>query len=215
MVGQLDLGRGRGAGLEDRGHFGVGGGLPGPPLRLVQAPLGGFEFPAGDPATRPDVAAPAERVRRVGGQVPGHPAQLVVPGPAEAHRAGQRRGGRPGQVAKEVQVRLHGGVLVVERPDRVAAPFGLPAQPRDLLPQRIGAVAAVDLDVQQGQPRPARPDPDRRRIQAGRQAAYHHRLPSRHHAHRAAALHAGAVPEDGHPRDRRIKTHTLSHRFLP
>ena len=135
----------------------------------------------------------------------GHLGQVVVAGPAEAHRPGQRRGGRPGQVAQEVEPRLHGGVLVVERLDGVAAPLSLRPQPRGLLPERIGAVAAVNLDVQQGQAGPAGRNPDGRRIHAGRQAADHHRLPSLRHAHRAAALHAGAVPEDGHRRDRRVE----------
>ena len=150
MVGQLHFSLGRGAGLEDRGHVGVGGGLAGPLLRLVQALLGGLELPARGAAPRRDVAAAAERGRRVGGQVTGHLGQVVVPGPAEAHRPGQRRGGRPGQVTQEVQPCLHGGILVVECPDGVAAPFGLRPQPRGLLPERVGAVAAVDLDVQQG-----------------------------------------------------------------
>ena len=212
VVGQLHRSLGRGAGLQDRGHVGVGGGLAGPLLRLLQAPLGGLELAAGVAAPRRDVAAPAERVRGVGGQVTGHLGQVVVAGPAEAHRPGQRRGGRPGQVAQEVQPRLHGGVLVVERPDGVAAPFGLGPQPRGLLPERVGAVAAVDLDVQQGQAGSAGRDPDRRRIHAGRQAADHHRLPSLRHAHRAAALHAGAVPEDGHRRDRRVDPQRVRHR---
>ncbi len=70
-------------------------------------------------------------------------------GPAEAHRPGQRRGRRPGQVAEEIEPRLLGRVLVVERLDGVAAPLDLGPQPRDLLPQRIGGVAVPDLDVQQ------------------------------------------------------------------
>ena len=177
MVGELHLGLGPRRGLEGRGHLGERGGLAGPVLRLAQAPLGGLELAAGGAAARRDVAAAAERVRRVGGQVTGHLGQLVVPGPAEAHRPGQRRGGRPGQVPEEVEPRLLGGVLVVERLDGVPAPLGLRAQPRGLLPQRIGAVAVVDLDVQQGQAGPAGRDPDRRRIHAGRQAADHHRLP--------------------------------------
>ena len=126
-------------------------------------------------------------------------------------------------MAKEIELCLHGGVLVVEGPHGVAAPFGLGPQPHGLVPERIGAVAAVNLDGQQGQAGPARRDPDRRRIHDGRQAADHHRLPSLRHAHRAAALHAGAVPEDGHRRDRRLehrrverrcfKLGALSHRF--
>ena len=225
VVGELHPSLGRGIGLEDRGHLGISGGLAGPLLRLLQAPLGGLELEARGAAPRRDVAAPAERVRGVGGQVTGHLGQVVVAGPAEAHRPGQRRGGRPGQVAKEVQPRLYGGVLVVERPDGVPAALGLRPQPRGLLPERIGAVAVVDLDVQQGQAGPAGRDPDRRRIHAGRQPADHHRLPSPRHAHRAAALHAGAVPEDGHRRDRcvehrRVKHRcfqlsALSHQFLP
>ena len=212
VVGQFHRGLRRGAGLQDRGHVGVSGGLAGPLLGFLQAPLGGFELAAGVAAPHRDVAAPAERVRGVGGQVTGHLGQVVVAGPAEAHRPGQRRGGRPGQVAKEIELCLHGGVLVVEGPHGVAAPFGLGPQPRGLLPERIGAVAAVNLDVQQGQAGPAGRDPDRRRIHAGRQAADHHRLPSLRHAHRAAALHAGAVPEDGHRRDRRVDSQRVRHR---
>ena len=212
VVGQFHRGLGRGVGLQDRGHVGVGRGLAGPLLGFLQAPLGGLELAAGVAAPRRDVAAPGERVRGVGRQVTGHLGQVVVAGPAEAHRPRHRRGGRPGQVAQEVQPRLHGGVLVVERPDGVAAPLGLGPQPRGLLPERVGAVAAVNLDVQQGQAGSARRDPDRRRIHAGRQAADHHRLPSRRHAHRAAALQAGAVPEDGHRRDRRVERPRVRHR---
>ena len=222
VVRELHLGLdplGRGVGLEDRGHLGISRGLAGQLLRLLQAPLGGLELEARGAAPRRDVAAPAERVRGVGGQVTGHLGQVVVAGPAEAHRPGQRRGGRPGQVAQEVQPRLHGGVLVVKRPDGVPAALGLRPQPRGLLPERIDAVAVVNLDVQQGQAGPAGRDPDRRGIHVGRQGADHHRLPSRRHAHRAAALHPGAVPEDGHRRDRRVEHRrcllsTFSHPFL-
>ena len=216
MVRELHLGLdpgSRGGGLEDRGHVGVGGGLAGPLLRLVQAPFGGLEFPARGAAPRRDVAPLAERVAGVGGQVTGHLGQVVVAGPAETHRPGQRRGGRPGQVAQEVEPRLHGGILVVEGPDGVAAPFGLRAQPRGLVPERVGPVAVVNLDGQQGQAGPAGRHPDRRRIHAGRQAANHHRLRSLRHAHRAAALHAGAVPEDGHRRNWSLEhTTILPHR---
>jgi hypothetical protein len=212
VVGQFHRSLGCGVSLQDRGHVRIGGRLAGPLLGFLQAPLSGLELAAGVAAPRRDVAAPAERVRSVGGQVTGHLGQVVVAGPAEAHRPGQRGGGRPGQVAQEVQPRLHGGVLVAERPDGVAEPFGLGPQPRGLLPERIGAVAAVNLDVQQGQAGPAGRDPDRRRIHAGRQAADHHRLPSLRHAHRAAALHAGAVPEDGHRRDRRSECPCVRHR---
>ena len=222
MVGKLHLGLdslvpwGRGVGLEERGHLGVGGPLVGPLLRLLEPPLDDIEHPAGGPAPRRDVAAAAERGRGVRGQVAGHQTQVLVAGPAEADRPGQRHGGRPGQVAEEVQLRLHDGVLVVEFADGVAAPFGLRLQPRHLRPQRIGAIAVADLDVQQGQAGAARRDPDRRRIQAGRQAADHDRpAPRRQRHHAPAARHPGAVPEDGHRRDRRIQTHTLSHRFLP
>ena len=159
---------GLGARLEDRGHVGVGRGLAGPLLRLVQAPFGGLELPARGAAPCGDVAAPAECVAGVGGQVTRHLGQVVVAGPAEAHRPGQRRGGRPGQVTQEVEPRLHGGVLVVEGADGVAAPFGFGAQPRGLVPERVGAVAVVNLDGQQGQAGPACRHPDRRRIHAGR-----------------------------------------------
>ena len=212
MIGELHLSLDPGsrrAGLEDRGHVGVGGGLAGPLLRLLQAPFGGLELPARGAAPRRDVAATAERVAGVGGQVTGHLGQVVVAGPAEAHRPGQRRGGRPGQMAQEVEPRLHGGVLVVEGPDGVAAPFGFRAQPRGLVPERIGPVAVVNLDGQQGQAGPAGRHPDRRRIHAGRQAADHHRLRSLRHAHRAVALHAGAVPEDGHRRNRSLEHRTI------
>ena len=216
VVGEVHLGLDplgpRVPGLEDRRHLGVGRGLADLLLRLGQAALGGFELPAGVAAARRDVAAAAERVPGVGGQVTGHLGQVVVPGPAEAHRPGQRHGGCPGQVPEKVELGLHGGVLVVERLDGVAALFGFRAQPRSLFAQRIGAVAAVDLDVQQGQAGPAGGDPDRRRIHAGRQAADHHCLPSLGHVHRAAALHAGAVPEDGHRRNRRVKHRRVRHR---
>ena len=205
MVGELHLGLDLGPGLEDRGHVGVGRGLAG------RSSASARRRSAASSSRRASRLRAAMSRRRpsasagVGGQVTGHLGQVVVPGPAEAHRPGQRRGGRPGQVPEEVEPGLHGGVLVVERLDGVAAPFGFRAQPRGLFAQRIGAVAAVDLDVQQGQAGPAGRDPDRRRIHGGRQAADHHRLPSLRHVHRAAALHAGAVPEDGHRRDRRVK----------
>ncbi len=141
----------------------------------------------------------------------GHPGKVVVAGAAEPHRPRKCRSGRLGQVTGEVQARLFGGVLVVERLDRIAASVNLRTQPRGLLAQGIGAVATVYLDVQQGQILPAGRDANRRRIRAGRQVADHDSPQPRLYAHRAAALHAGAVPENGHGRDRRIKTSALRH----
>ncbi len=132
----------------------------------------------------------------------GHPGEIVMVGAAEPHRPRKCRSGRLGQVAQEVQARLFGGVLVVKRLDGIAAPVNLRTQPRGLLAQGIGAVATVDLDVQQGQIRPAGRDANRRRIRAGRQVADHYRPQPPLHVHRAAALYAGAVPEDGHGRNR-------------
>ena len=83
VVRELHLGLdplGRGVGLEDRGHLGVSRGQAGQLLRLLQAPLGGLELEARGAAPRRDVAAPAERVRGVGGQVTGHLGQVVVAG---------------------------------------------------------------------------------------------------------------------------------------
>ena len=134
----------------------------------------------------------------------GHLGEVVVAGAAGPHRPRKCRSGRLGQVAQEVQAGLLGGVLVVERLDAIAASVDLRTQPGGLLAQRIGAVATVYLDVQQGQIPPAGRDAHRRRIRAGRQVADHHGPQPRLHAHRAAALHAGAVPEDGHGRDRRV-----------
>jgi hypothetical protein len=189
-----------------------------PLLRTRQAYLGGFEFPAGDPPARVDIAAPAERPRGVGGQVTGHLGQVITAGATKAHRPRQGRGGRLGQVAREVQARLLRGFLVVERLHGVAAPVHLHAQPRGLLAQRVSPVLTVDLDVQQGQAWPASRDAYRGRVHAGRQAADDHRLEPGRHAHRAAALYAGAVSEDRHARDRRVKTSAFRHPpllFLP
>ena len=121
MIGKLHLGAGSGAGLKGRGHLGKRDREAGPAFRVDQALLGGFEFPAGGASAHADVAAAAERVRGVGGKMTGHLGEVVVAGAAEAHRPRQRRGGRLGQVAQEGQARLLGGVLVVERLDRVAA----------------------------------------------------------------------------------------------
>ena len=179
-----------------------------------QALLGGFEFALGGAPAGSYVTAAAERAAGVGGQVTGHPGQVVVIGAAEAHRPGQGRGGRFGQVAEEAQPGLFGGVLVVEFLDQVTAALDLGAQPRGFLAQRVGAVAAVDLDVQQGQARPAGRDPDRGGIQAGRQASDDHRPQPRFDVHRAGALDAGAVPEYGHGHDRRVQAGAFRHRLI-
>ena len=214
MVGKLHLSTGDGAGLKGRGHFGKRDRTVGPSSRRGQALFGGFELPAGGAAARADLAAAAQRARSVSGQVTGHPGKVVVVGAAEPHRPRKCRSGRLGQVACEVQARLLGGVLVVERLDRIAASVNLRTQPRGLLAQGIGAVATVYLDVQQGQIPPAGRDANRRRIRAGRQVADHYSPQPRLYAHRAAALHAGAVPKNGHGRDRRIKTSALRHPAL-
>ena len=204
MIGKLHLSAGRGAGLKDRGHLGERDRTAGPFFRRGQALLGGLQFPLGGASARADLAAAAERCRGVSGQMTGHPGEVVVAGAAEPHRPRKCRSGRLGQVAQEVQAHLLGGVLVVERLDGIAASVDLRTQPGGLLAQGIGAVATVYLDVQQGQIPPAGRDAHRRRIRAGRQVADHHGPQPRLHAHRAAALYAGAVPEDGHGRDRRV-----------
>ena len=214
MIGKLQLGAGSGAGLEGGGHFGKRDSIANPFFCLGEPLLGGFEFAAGGAPALADVAAAAERARRVSGQMTGHLGEVVVAGAAEAQRPRQRRGGRLGQVAQKGQARLFGGVLVVKRLDGVAASVGLRPQPRGLLAQGVGAVAVVYLDVQQGQIPPAGRDANRRRIYARRQVADHYRPQPRLHVHRAAAPHPGAVYEDGHGRDRCVQGGALHHRPL-
>ena len=185
------------------------------PFRVLQALLGGFELAAGGAAAGVDFAAAAERGRGVGGQVAGHPGQVVLAGAAEAHRPRQRRGGRLGQVAEEGQPSLLGRVLVVELLDLVAAPVDVRTQLRGLSAQRIGPVTAVHLDVQQGQAVAAGGDADRGRVHAAGQPADHDRPQSGCHAGQAAALDPGAVPEDGHRYDRRVNAGILRHSRVP
>ena len=213
MIGKLHLGAGNRAGLKGRGHLGKRHRKAGPFPRRLQALLGSFEFPAGGAHPRADLTAPAQRACSVAGQVAGHPGKVVMIGPAEAYRPGQRRSGRPGQVAGEVQARLLGGVLVLEGLDGITAFVHVRPQPRGLLAQRIGAVPMVYLDIQQGQARPAGCHANRCRIHAGRKAANHHRLQPWLHAGGAGALHAGTVPEHRHGDDRCVKASVFRHRL--
>ena len=151
VVGDVDLGRRRRGRLDGRGHLGERHRTVGVPFRVLQALLGGFELAAGGAAAGVDLAAAAERGRGVGGQVAGHPGQVVLAGAAEAHRPRQRRGGRLGQVAEEGQPRLLGRVLVVELLDLVAAPV-------DVRTQLRGLSRAADRSGSGGAPRrPAGP----------------------------------------------------------
>jgi hypothetical protein len=67
------------------------------------------------------------------------------------YRGAKAHSGRLGQVVQEVQASMLGGVLIVKRLEGIAAPVHLRTQPHGLLTQRIGAVATVYLNVQQGQ----------------------------------------------------------------
>ena len=151
--------------------------------------------------------------RGVSGQMTGHLGEVVVAGAAETQRPRQCRGGRLGQVAQKAQTRLFGGVLIVKRLNGVAASFDLRTQLRGFLAERIGAVATVHLNVQQNQIPSMGRDPNRGRIHRCGQVADHYG-PARLHAHRAAALHARAVLEDGHGRDRCVEASALRHPAL-
>jgi hypothetical protein len=110
-----------------------------PFFRVGQALLGGFEFPLGGASARTDFAAVLKRARGVGGEMTSHLGQVVVVGPAEAHRPRKRCSGGLGQVAQEAQARLFGGVLVVKRPDGIPASFHFGTQPPGFLTKGIGA----------------------------------------------------------------------------
>jgi hypothetical protein len=141
----------------------------------------------------------------------GHPGQVVVASAAEAHCPRKCCSRGLGQVAQEAQARLFGGVLVVKRLDSIRASFHFGTQPAGFLTEGVCAVAAVYLDIQQRQSLPAGRDADRVRIHGCRQVTDHDGLQPLLQAHHAAALHARAVPEDGHRRDRCLEASALRH----
>ena len=100
----------------------------------------------------------------------GHPGQIVVTGPAEAHRAREGRGGGLGQVAQEAEPASSAVSSSSKSLDQVAASVTSARSRAVSSRQRIGAVPAMHLDVQQGQARPAGRDTNRRGIHAGGQA---------------------------------------------
>ena len=114
-------------------------------------------------------------------------------------------------MAQEAQARLFGGVLVVKRLDSIQASFHFGTQTAGFLTEGAGAVAAVYLDIQQRQSLPAGCDADRVRIHSCRQVTDHDGPQPLLQAHHAAALHARAVPEDGHRRDRCLEASALRH----
>ena len=215
MIGKLQLGAGSGGGLKGRRHLDKRVRTVGLSFGVGQPLFGGFEFPLGGASARADLPAAREGARGVGAEMAGHPGEVVVVGAAETQRPRKCRGGRLGQVVQEAQTRLFGGVLIVKSLDSVAASFDLQTQPRGFLPQGIGAVATVHLDVQQGQIPPAGGDANRVRIHGCRQVADHYRPQPGLQVHHAATLHAGAVLEDGHARDRCVQASALRHRSLP
>ena len=123
VIRKLHLRAGGGVGLNGRGHLGKRDSMTGPFFCLGKALLGGFEFPLGSAPARADFAATSESPRGIGGQMTGHPGQVVLVGAAKAHRPRKRGSGRLGQVAQKAQARLFGGVLVVKLLDSIPASF--------------------------------------------------------------------------------------------
>ena len=90
----------------------------------------------------------------------GHPRQLVVAGPPDAQRPGERGRRRLGQVAEEAEPGPFRLVGVVEFLDRVAAPLDVRPQLGERLAPRLRGDAALHFDVEQGQAMAPRGDPD-------------------------------------------------------
>ena len=214
MIGKLHLGAGSGAGLKGRGHLNERDRMAGSFFCGAQALLRSIELPVGGSSACTDFAATPECARGVSGQMTGHLGEVVMAGAAEAHRPGKCGGCGLGQVAQKAQACLFGGVLVVKRLNGVAASVDLRTQLRGSVAERIGTIAAVHLDVQQDQIPPMGRDPNRGRIHRCGQVADHYGPQPGLHAHRAAALHARAVLEDGHGPDRRVEASALRHPAL-
>ena len=214
VIGEVDLGFGRGLGLQfhhdldERDLLGLAA-----LLGRGQARLGGGELPLGGALAGGDLAPFRERARSGRGQVAGHARQLVVAGPAGADRP--REGGGSGlrQVAEEAEPGLLGGILVDELLHRVAPALDLGPQPRGLLAQRLGADPAAHLDVEQGEVAAAGGDADAGGVDRGRKIPDDDRSrPGRQLGH-AGAQYPRAVPEHGHAGDRRV--HRLVSRPRP
>jgi hypothetical protein len=173
-------------------------------LGPCQPLLGGVELAAGDPHPGRDLPAPGQPALGPVRQVPGHPGQLPVLGPARADRARERGGRRLRQVAEEGQPSLLRRVLVLQLPDQVPQPLHIGAQPRGVLADRVGPEPAAHLDLEQRRPGPAHRDANRRRVRRRRQRPDLHAPEARGHLRRPGAHDPRPVPEDGHPGDRRV-----------